>query len=622
MGAVMSQCRTLLCCARARTGWIALLCAVAPGVLGPLPLPPAVLAQGTAGSTGHAIAMHGAPLLAPSFPHFPYVDPNAPKGGRLRLGLLGTFDSLRPFIVRGVVPSGLREYVFESLMVRAGDEPFTLYGLLADAIDVPADRSEITFHLRAEARFSDGRPVTPDDVLFSHQLLKEKGLPFFRSYYRKVVRTEKVGPRGVRFTFEAGSDREIALIMGLMPVLPRHLFSIETYERTSLEPPIGSGPYVVDKVDPGRALIFRRNPAYWGRDLAVNRGRFNFDEIRYDFFRDSGALFESFKAGQIDVRFEDDPTRWAEAYDFAAIKDGRVVKRDFPVATPAGMSALVFNARRPVFQDQRVRRALIRLFDGEWFNRSLYHGLYRRTESFFARSELASAGRAADARERALLEPYRADFGEGALEAASLFPASSGSGSDRSGLNEAFRLLSEAGYTMQGKALVHRETGRPLTFEFLASSRAQERLMLTFARTLERMGIMVRIRQVDSAQYWSRTKSYDFDMMQWSWGASLSPGNEQANRWSIKAAETDGTLNYAGVKSPAADAMIAAMLKAEGREDFVAAVRALDRVLLAGDYVIPLFHPPAQWVAHWSHLKQPARPPLAGTDLDTWWADP
>jgi peptide/nickel transport system substrate-binding protein len=570
----------------------------------------------------HGLAMHGAPQLPALFAHFPYVNPDAPKGGRLRLGALGSFDSLNPFIVKGVTPPGLREYVFESLMARSQDEPFTLYGLVAESVELPDDRSSITFHLRPEARFSDGRPITAEDVLFSHALLRDKGWPYHRSYYSKVARAEAIGARSVRFSFQAGGDREIPLILGLMPVLPRHRFgSAEDFERTTLEPVVGSGPYMIDHLEPGRFIVYRRNPDHWAKNLPAIRGRYNFDEIRYEFFRDASALFEAFKSGQIDVRLEDDPSRWAEGYQFPAADEGRVIKREFETGIPAGMSALVFNRRRPLFADPRIRRALVLAFDFDWINRSLYHGLYVRTESFFQRSALSATGWPASDAERALLHPFAKDIPADVLDGRFRLPRAEAPGDHREALRVAFALLGEAGYQLEGQTLVHGGTGAAFTFEFLASTRAQERLMLSFAKTLERMGIRVQIRQVDSAQYWSRLKSFDFDMIQWTWGASLSPGNEQLNRWSTRSADTPGSLNYAGVKSQAADAMIEALLAAQTREDLTAAVRALDRVLMSGDYVIPLFHVPRQWVAYWNHLRMPERTSLFGVDFDTWWVE-
>ena len=581
-------------------------------------LPTLLVAPSTAAPV-HGIAMHGTPKHPPGFTHFPYVNPDAPKGGRLVLGTLGTFDSLTPFIIKGVSPSTMREYVYESLLMRSGDEAFSLYGLIAQSVELPEDRSAITFHLRPEARFSDGAPITPEDVLFSHEMLKQKGWPYHRSHYSKVESAEKVSAHAVRFTFGAAGDREIPMILGLMPILPKHKTTAENFEQTTLEPPIGSGAYTVARVDAGRSITYRRNPDWWGRNLAVTRGRFNFDEIKVEYFRDASSLFEAFKAGEIDLRVEEDPGRWIEGYRFGAVAEGRVVQREFDTGLPSGMSALVFNTRRQAFRDARVRRAFILLFDADWINRNLYNGLYKRTQSFFERSELSSSGRPADARERALLAPFAQHVNADVLAGKHRFPANDGNGDNRANLQAAFKLFTEAGYRLENNILV--KDGSPLTFEFLAQTRQQERLMLSYARTLERLGIAVRIRQVDPSQYWSRLKSYDFDMIQWSWGASLSPGNEQINRWSSKAAAMEGTLNYPGVENPAVDAMIDALLQAEAAEDFAAAVRALDRALLSGDYVIALFHLPKVWVAYWNHLRFPSLQPLAGLDVDTWWSE-
>jgi len=569
----------------------------------------------------HGIAMHGAPALVPGFPHFPQVNPDAPKGGRLNLGAQGTFDSLNPFIIKGVPAQGLRDYVYESLMARSPDEPFTLYGLIAGTVDVPDDRASITFHLRPEARFSDGQPITAEDVLFSLGVLREKGFPYHRSHYKKVAKAEALGPRTVRLTFDGDGDREMPLIMGLMPVLPRHRFTLDSFERTTLEPPVGSGPYRIAAVDPGRAVTYRRNPDYWARSLNVTRGRFNFDEVRFEYYRDSNSLFEAFTTGAVDARAEDDPGRWAEGYRIPAVEDGRIQKREFATGLPAGFSALVFNSRKPLFADPRVRRALILAFDFAWINRNLYHGLYTRTQSLFPRSALTAAGRPADAAERALLAPFPGAVTDDALEGRLGQPGGDGSGNNRDNLRAASTLLADAGFKLEGETMVHQGTRQLLSFEFLARSRSQERLLLTYAKSLRQLGIALRIRQVDDTQYWSRLKSFDFDMIQWTWGASLSPGNEQLNRWSRAAADTPGSLNYAGVKSAAVDAIIANVLSATDVEQFRSAVRALDRLVMSGDYVVALFHVQRQWITHWRHLKAPATTALFGTDFDTWWQE-
>ena len=567
----------------------------------------------------HGIALYGTPKEPPGFTHFPYVNADAPKGGRLTMSAYGSFDSTNPLIVRGVAANGIRDFVIESLMARGLDEPFTLYGLIAETVELPEDRGSITFHLNPKARFSDGKPITADDVLFSFNLLKEKGRPNHRTYFGKVTKAERLSDRDVRFTFESAGDREIPLILGLLPVLPNRLINPDTYEDTSLEAPIGSGPYRVGKIDPGRSITFERDPNYWGKDLPVNRGRFNFDQIRFDYFREGSVMFEAFKTGQVDLWAEDDPRRWANGYDFPAVKEGRVVKRAFDIGLPAGMTALVFNTRRKVFADARVREALIYLFDFEWINRTLYAGLYSRTQSYFERSILASDGRPADARERELLSHYPSAVKSAIMDGTYRFPTTDGSGRNRQNQDQAFRLLKEAGYTLKDGKLIGAD-GNQLSFEILAASTSQEALLLNFARDVERLGIEVKLRVVDGAQYQARLTNYDYDMIQNTWPSSLSPGNEQLFRWSTAAATTPGTYNFAGVENPAADAMIGAMLSAATEDGFVSSVRALDRVLLSGDYVIPLFYTPKQWVAYWTRLKQPDTTPLFGYNVESWWS--
>jgi peptide/nickel transport system substrate-binding protein len=577
------------------------------------------LSQAANAQAVHGLAMHGEPKHPAGFSHFPYVNPQAPRGGRLTMGILGTFDSLNPFIFRGVSATGVREYVFESLMARSGDEPFTLYGLIAESVELPPDRAWVTFHLRSQARFADGQPITPDDVLFSHAILKEKGWPYHRLHYSKVAKAEKIGEQSVKFTFASANDREVPLLLALMPVLPRHKLDAETFDRTTLLPPTGSGPYTIAAVDAGRSLTYRRNPDWWARDLPVTRGRFNFDEVRIEFFRDASTMFEAFKAGELGIWQEDDPGRWVDGYNFAAVNEGRIIKRELDIGLPSGLSGLVFNTRREDFRDARVRHAFNLLFDAEWMNRNLFSGQYRRIESFFERSYLSSHGRTADNRERPLLMPF-ADFVKPEiLEGTYRQPVTDGSGDNRANLKSAHKLLLDAGYEIKAGRMT--KAGRKFSVEFLAQTRSQERLLLSYGRTLARFGIELRVRQVDSAQYNARLKTFDFDMVQWNWTASLSPGNEQINRWSSKAADLEGSLNLAGAKNLAADAMIEAMLRAELTEDFTAAVRAYDRVLMSGDYAIPLFYLPKAWVAHRSDLKFPATLPLAGFDVDTWWSE-
>jgi peptide/nickel transport system substrate-binding protein len=568
------------------------------------------------------IAMHGMPRYGEGFAHFDYVNPDAPIGGVLRMGVLGSFDSLNPFIVKGAPVAGMREYVYETLLARSYDEPFSLYGLIAASVETPADRSSVTFQIRPEARFADGTPVTPEDVLFSFSLLKSKGRPNHRTYYAKVAAAEKVGEHGVQFTFAGGGDREMPLIMGLMPVFPKHALTAEAFDRTSFDKPLASGPYIVAEVQPGAGIVLKRNPNYWGRNLAITRGQFNFDTIRIDYYRDSTAMMEAFRKGLFDVLGDAtsiDAVQWAEAFNFPAVQDGLVKKLAFSLEVPAPMAALVFNTRRPLFADRRVRDALTRLFDFEWVNKTLFRGLYARTESFFDRSELSSHNRPADERERALLAPFAAELLPGMMQGTFAQPASDGSGTNREGRREAIALLREAGYELKDGVMTAKATGLPFSFEMLCVTREQQRLMLAFEGELRQIGIDARVRLIDSSQFQRSLTAFDFDMIQTAWHSSLSPGNEQNFRWSTASASQDGSFNYAGVRSRGADAMIAAMLSAGTRADFVSAIRALDRILLSGRYVIPLYYAPEQWLAAWSHLHHPPGSTLYGTRLETWW---
>jgi peptide/nickel transport system substrate-binding protein len=573
----------------------------------------------------YAMAMHGEPALPPDFSAFRYVNPDAPKGGQLVKGILGSFDNLNPFNGKGLpVPElQIRGPVIESLMTRGYDEPFTLYGLLARSVETDPDRSYVIFELDPRATFADGAPVTASDVIFSWQLLRDHGHPMkHRSYYAKVKAATALSTHTVRFDLAADGDREMPLILGLMPILARHAVDPERFEETSLAPLLGSGPYVVAEVDAGRSVTFRRNSAYWGRDLAVNRGLWNFDTVRLDFYRDSNSLFEAFKKGLYDVRPETDPGRWETTYDFPAVREHRVVKEEFAYGLPKIMTALVFNSRRAVFTDVRVREAISMLFDFEWINRSFFFGHYRRTASFFEDSELSARGRPADAAERALLAPFPGEVRNDVLNGTWSPPTSDGSGRDRDALRRVLALLRDAGYELSGTALRNRGTGEPLAFEILVADRDQERLAIAFSQNLKRAGIEPRIRVVDAVQYEQRRNNFDFDMIQSRWDQSLSPGNEQAFYWGSAAADEPGSRNYMGMHSAAADAMITALLNARERDAFVAAVRALDRVLMSGIYVIPLYHLPAQWVARWSAIRHPSATSLSGYLPETWWREP
>ena len=606
---------TSLARAQLRAKLRALACALATALAG-------WSALASAAEPRHAIAMHGEPALGPGFTAFPYVNPAAPKGGALVQGALGTFDSLNSLVVKGVPAISLRGYVAESLLARNYDEPFTLYGLLARTVETDEARSYVTFRLDPRARFSDGTPVTPEDVIFSWQLLRDHGRPNFRTYYVKVVKAEALGDRGVRFDLSGSGDRELPLILGLMPVLPKHAINADTFEETTLKPLIGSGPYVIAEVDAGHRLTLRRNPDYWGRDLAVNKGQWNFDTMRFDYYRDVNALMEAFKRGLFDVRAETDPARWQTDYDFAAVREHRVVKDALPSGLPKATFAFVFNTRRAVFADIRVREAISLLFDFELINKNFYYGQYRRSASYFAGSELSAYRRPADARERALIAPFPDSVRPDILDGSWSLPVSNGTGHDRTILRRALALFAAAGYQLDGTVLRNHASGRPLDFEILVTTKDQERIALAFAQNLKLAGITPRIRMVDAVQYDQRRITFDYDMIEYRWEQSLSPGNEQAFYWGSAAADQQGARNYMGVRSKAIDAMIAAMLNATAREDFVAAVRALDRMLMSGNYVVPLFYLPDQWVARWAYIRRPEKTSLSGYLPDAWWREP
>ncbi|HEY3790537.1 MAG TPA: extracellular solute-binding protein [Bradyrhizobium sp.] len=572
--------------------------------------------------------MHGAPALPANFSHMPYANPDAPKGGRLVQGLLGTFDSLNPLIVRGIAVQQVRGqgfergYVYESLMTRGDDEPFTLYGLLAESVETDDARSYVTFHLNPKARFSDGKPVRADDVLFSWALLRDHGRPGHREYYSKVAKAEALDPLTVRFDFGGVSDRELPLILGLMPILPRHATDVATFEETTLTPPIGSGPYRITDVKPGASVTFTRNPDYWGRDLPVNRGFWNFDEIRLDFYREANGQFEAFRRGLYDFRHEEEPLRWHDSYDFSAVRDGEVVRDTIKTGVPQPSEYLVFNTRRPIFSDIRVRQALTLLFDFEWINRNYFFDLYVRSAGFFAGSELSAYGRPADDRERELLKPFAPHIPPDILDGSYRLPVTDGSGRDRATLRSALNLLSQAGYDLDHTVLRQRSTKAPLTFEILVSTRDQERIALAYQRDLKRAGIEVTVRSVDAVQFDQRRLGFDFDMIQNRWDQSLSPGNEQWVYWGSAAADSQGTRNYMGAKDPAIDAMIEALLAARGRPAFVSAVRALDRALISGFYAIPVFNVREQWIARWNRIERPKTIALTGYLPETWWQRP
>ena len=572
-------------------------------------------------SAAHAIAMHGDPKYPDGFLHFDYVNPDAPRGGVLRMTPVGTFDTLNPYGLIGVPGAGISSFVFERLLARSRDEPFTLYGLLAERVEVPEDRSWITFHLDPNARFHTGEPVTVDDVIFSWRLLRDHGRANQRSFYRKVERCEQVGPLAVRMTFARPADSEMPLIMGLMSVLPRSVYEGVDFENSGMMPPVGSGPYRFGSVDPGRAVVLERDPDYWGRDLPVNRGRFNFDTIRYDYYRDAATAFEAFKTGQASVRWEPDAGRWASGYDFPAVRSGAVEMAEIPHGRPSGMFGIAMNTRRAPLDQKMVREALAHALDFEWINQTLLHGAYTRTRSHFDNSALAATG-APDASELALLTPYLAEIPQADLADGYRPPSSDGTGRNRANLRTGLKLLRAAGFRISDGVLRYPGEERPLELELLLGNSRLERLAGAYADSLKTLGISLAVRTVDRAQYQQRLTDFDFDLIFYNWYNSLSPGNEQEHFWGSAAADRPGTRNYPGVRSAGVDAMISHLTRARAPEDFVAAARALDRLLLAGRYVVPLYHLRTDRVAWQKGMRRPAITPLYGFTLDTWWWEP
>ncbi|HEY0837310.1 MAG TPA: extracellular solute-binding protein [Azospirillum sp.] len=572
----------------------------------------------------HGIAMMGDLKYPPGFTHFGYVNPHAPKGGALRQAMVGTFDTLNPHVVKGLPAAGLT-LVFETLLARSADEPFSLYGLLAERVEVPDDRTSILFHLDPRARWHDGTPVTAEDVLFSFDVQRTFGTPNRRQFYAKVAEARPLGANAVRFDFRPNPDgtidREMPMLMGLLPVHQKAWWRGRAFERTTLEAPMGSGPYRIRAVDPGRRISYERVADYWGRDLPARRGLFNFDAMEFTYYRDDTVALEAFKAGHADVRREGDPGKWASGYDGPALRDGRIVMEELPHGRPEPARGFIFNTRRPLFQDRRVREALGLAVDFAWIGRMLYHGALQRTASYYPNSELAATGLPGP-RELAVLEPFRAALPAEVFARPFTLPSSDGNGpyGARANLRTALKLLREAGWRLRDGRLVD-GFGRPFAFEILLVDPADERVALEFARGLDRLGIAAGVRTVDSAQYQGRIDEYDYDMTVRFWASTLSPGNEQLFYFGSVAADTPGTRNWAGVKDPAVDAIADSIAQARTRADLVARVRALDRVLLWGHYMVPLFHATADRVARWHWLRRPEVTPVYGAVTETWWVE-
>lgn len=578
----------------------------------------------------HALAMQGEPALPADYDHFNYVNPDAPKGGSITYCVVGSFDNLNPFILRslrttarGMMDQAYGNLVFEPLMQRNYDEAFSLYGLLADTADMDPERKSIEFHLDPRAKWSDGEPVTPEDVLFTYDVFTEKGRPPYSLRMKAIAKLEKTSERSVRFTFNDKADREFPLIIALTPIIPKHAFNKDTFDRTTLKPVIGSGPYTVAQVVPGQRIVFKRNPDYWGKDVPSKRGFDNYDQITIEYFLNANAKQEAFKKGICAIDDDSDPVKRERDLDFPAFHRGEVIAETFDTGIPPVVNGFLFNTRLPKFSNPVVRRALGMLYDFEWANKNLFGGKYTRTMSFWQNSELSALGHPASEKEKALLAPYPGRVPADVMDGTYRPPATDGSGQDRKVLKAAFELLKSAGYTVQDGAMLDPE-GKPFGFEILTASQDEERLATIYQRTLEKLGIDVGIRSLDGDQIQSRKQRFDFEVLVGSTGFnnSLSPGIEQTGRWGSAAAKAEGSFNLAGVADPAVDAAIEAMLRARSKEDYVAAVRVLDRLLISGNYMVPTQHNNQQWLAYWNYLEHPQKTPIYGYQLPTWWRKP
>ena len=567
----------------------------------------------------HAMTLYGEPpAYAADFSHFDYVNPQAPKGGTLRLSGFGSFDSLNGFISRGASADQL-SLIYDTLTFHALDEPFTEYGLLAERIERAEDNTWVRFHLRPQARFHDGAPVTAADVVFTFNTLVEQGAPFYRAYYGGVKEVVADSERSVTFHFHNGNNRELPLVLGQLPVLPAHYWADRDFSKTTLEPPLGSGPYRITDVSGGRNISYERVADYWANDLPVRRGFYNFDRIVVDYYRDTGVALEAFKAGQFDLNQEVSAKNWATGYDSPALREGDIIKEEIPNLNVQGMQGFVFNLRRPIFEDRRVRKAISLLFDFEWSNKSLFHNAYARTDSFFDNSELGATG-APGPGELALLEPWREQLPAEVFEEVQGPPETDGSGIIREQMREAYLLLQDAGWEIVDDRLVN-EQGEHLQFEFLIAQSDFERVLLPYKRNLASLGIELTLRRVDVSQYINRLRSRDFDMVVTGFGQSNSPGNEQREYWHSSSADNPGSRNLMGLQDPAVDALVEGLIEAESREALLNHTRALDRVLLAGHYVVPNFHTTVYRVAYWDKFAHPQQSPRYDLGLFTWWVD-
>ena len=593
-------------------------------------------ADDTAVTRSSAIAILAKPALPPDFPYFPYVDPNAPKGGEVALSVVGTFDNFNPFILRGssamgltgsfvILPGGSGSgstvgHVWESLLTSSADEADAGYGHLAQTIEIPADKMWVAFDLRPEAKFSDGTPVTAEDVAWTYNTLIEKGRPSFKIQMADVKDVEVDGPRRVVFHFKSNKNRELPLILGGIAVLPKHFFEGRDFSKPLTDPPIGSGPYRIAKFELGRSITFERRPDWWAANMPTGKGTNNFDRVRIEYFRDSTVAMEAFKAGQIDLRSENISKNWATAYDFPAVTRGLVIKKEFIHQLPTGIQGYAMNTRRPVFANPLVRQAMDEVFDFEWENKNLFYGAYKRTNSYFANSPLASSG-IPQGDELKLLEPYRKDLPPALFTEPFKLPVTDASGNNRDQMRHALELLKQAGWTIQDRKLVNKD-GEQMAFTILLDEPSLERPTLPYAQLLEKLGIDVKVRTVDPAQYQHLTDDFDFDMLMMIYPEGDLPGNELRDYFSCASAKAQGSFNAPGICQPAVDALVEKVINAQDRESLTTAARALDRVLLWSWYLVPNWHSQDFHIAYWNCFGYPDKPIREGFDFDTWWIDP
>ena len=564
----------------------------------------------------HGIAMHGIPKYASDFENLDYVNPNAPKGGSVKFGSYGSFDNLNRVAFKGSKAAGLG-YVNDTLMRRVWDEAFSLYGLIAEKVELPEDRSSITFYLNSNATFHDGSPITRDDVLFSLETFQTKGTPNQKKTYGKVVETELIGNDGIKMIFENNEDKELPLIIaGFLPIIPKKFYENLDVTKTFLDIPLGSGPYQIDSLDPGRQIKYKRVENYWAKDLPVNKGLYNFDTIIYDYYKDSNVLVEAFKVGEYDFRREYNVRRWLSEYDFKAVQNGKVILTEMNNDRPVGMNGLVMNTRRDIFNNRNVRLALSYAYDHEWINKTIYQNAYVRTDSYFDNSPLASSGLPSK-NELELLNVWKDEIPAEVFTETFTPPFTDGSGNDRKNLLKAKEILEKEGWNVENGKLF--KDGQEFKFEFLIVSPSDEKIALAYQSNLKKLGITMDVRTVDSSQYQERLLSYDFDMIKRYWGVSLSPGNEQQFYWGSEVGKKDGSRNYPGIDSPVVDALIEKLINASNRQELTTAIHALDRVLLWGHYVVPLYHSNKDRIAYWDFFEYPDEIPLYGIVIESWW---